>query len=65
MEDPHKVEMETPLVAESMARRQIGAALVTRRSKQTRIFTVLAVCEAFAAHLRRQFPTRDGPPEVD
>lgn len=52
--DPYVVELDTPLdeVADEMANRRIGSALVTRHGKLAGILTVTDACRALAVLLR-------------
>lgn len=60
--DPFVVDLESPLdvVLAHMAEHQLGSALVTRHDKLVGIFTVTDACQAFAEHLREQFPAPGG-----
>lgn len=57
IEDCYSVDLETPLsaVLAEMAKRHIGAALVTARGKLAGIFTATDACRVFAEHLQAQF----------
>ncbi len=54
--DPYVVEVDARLdeVAEEIARRRIGSALITKHGKLAGILTTRDVCNAFVALLREQ-----------
>lgn len=58
MPNAYIVDLSTPLdeVLETMAKRHIGSAIVTRKGKLVGVFTHEDVCRSFAAHLKEQFP---------
>lgn len=60
--EPYVVEIDVPLaeVADEMANRRIGCALVTKHGKLAGILTVTDVCRALAALLRELGPRDDG-----
>ena len=62
--EAHVVDLETPLtrVAETMAERQLGSALVTRHGKLAGIFTVTDACRVLAEHL--SIDADSGPDEA-
>ena len=59
--DPYVTEMATPLdeVAEEMAERHVGSAVVVRHGKLAGIFSTVDACRLLAEFLRDRFP--DGP----
>ena len=52
------VDLSTPLdeVLETMAKRHIGSAIITRKGKLAGVFTHEDVCKSFATYLKEQFP---------
>jgi acetoin utilization protein AcuB len=60
-QEPYVVEMNTPLdeVAEEMAKRHIGSAVVVRHGKLAGIFSTVDACRLLGEFLRDRF--RDGP----
>lgn len=59
---PYVVDLETPLVTvlDTLARRHIGSAIVTRKGKLAGVFTTTDAARAFAASLRERFGPQDG-----
>ena len=59
---PYVAGFNTPLneVLAEMARRRIGAAIVTRRGKLAGIFSTIDVCRVFAEYLEAAFGTGKG-----
>jgi len=59
--DPYVTEMATPLdeVAQEMAERHLGSAVVLRHGKLAGIFTTVDACLLLAEFLRDRFP--EGP----
>ena len=59
--DAYTVESHTPLdeVLETLAKRRIGSALVTKDGRLAGIFTVVDACRLFADLLRSRFPAGD------
>lgn len=57
-EEVYAVEADTPLdvVAQTMAERHIGSAMVTRSGKLVGVFTTTDACRALARVLRERFP---------
>ena len=64
-EEVYAVEAATPLdqVAEAMAQRHIGSALVTKDGKLVGVFTTTDACRALCRILREQHPD-PGPDQV-
>ena len=62
--ESYVVDLETPLtsVAEAMADRHLGSALVTRHGKLAGIFTVTDACRVLAEHL--SIDVDSGPDEA-
>ncbi len=62
IQDVYVVDMAARLdeVAETMADRRLGAALVTKDGRLAGIFTVVDACRLLADSLRTQFPAGDG-----
>jgi CBS domain-containing protein len=60
--DAYRVDLETPLstVLLEMARRHIGAALVTGHSRLAGIFTSTDACRVFGEWLREHHAHRSG-----
>lgn len=60
-QEPYVVEMTTPMdeVADEMARRHVGSAVVVRHGKLAGIFSTVDACRLLAEFLRDRFP--DGP----
>jgi acetoin utilization protein AcuB len=60
-QDPYVTEMATPLdvVAEEMAERHIGSAVVLRHGKLAGIFSTVDACRLLSEFLRDRFP--EGP----
>ena len=60
-QEPYLVEMTTPLdeVADEMAKRHVGSALVLRHGKLAGIFSTVDACQLLAEFLRHRFA--DGP----
>lgn len=56
------VDLDEPLerVLTTMADRQIGSAVVTRRGRLAGVFTTVDVCRCFAQYLAENFPRDDG-----
>jgi len=56
--DAYEVDINTPasIVLLEMARRHIGAALVTGHGRLAGIFTATDACRAFGEYLRERFP---------
>ncbi len=59
---PYVVAFNTPLseVMAQMARRRIGAAIVTRRGKLAGILSTMDVCRLFAEYLEAEFGSDGG-----
>jgi len=59
--DPYVIEMTAPLdqVAEEMAERHLGSAVVLRHGKLAGIFSTVDACRLLAEFLRDRFP--EGP----
>jgi acetoin utilization protein AcuB len=57
-DDAYTVEAHTPLdeVAQTMAERHIGSAIVTKAGKLVGVFTTTDACVALARVLRERFP---------
>lgn len=57
-EEVYAIEAATPLdqVAETMAQRHIGSAVVTKDGKLVGVFTTTDACRALARVLRERFP---------
>lgn len=57
-DEAYTVEADTPLdlVAQTMAERHIGSAMVTRGGKLVGVFTTTDACRALARVLRERFP---------
>jgi acetoin utilization protein AcuB len=64
--DPYIVAASAPVdeVAEEMAKRHIGSALVTRDGKLVGVFTSTDACHALARVLRERFPPPPRPEEA-
>lgn len=60
--DAYEVDLSTPLsvVVLEMARRHIGAALVTGHGRLAGIFTTTDACRVFGEWLRERFPSGPG-----
>jgi acetoin utilization protein AcuB len=59
---PYVAGFNTPLneVLAEMARRRIGAAIITRRGKLAGILSTMDVCRVFAEYLTAEFGAADG-----
>lgn len=62
MPNAYVVDLSTPLdkVLDTMAKRHIGSAIVTRKGRLAGVFTHEDVCKTFADFLRDQFPSGEG-----
>lgn len=62
MPNAYVVDLSTPLdlVLDTMAKRHIGSAVVTRKNKLVGVFTHEDACRSFADHLREEFPDGGG-----
>ena len=62
MPNAYIVDLSTPLdlVLDTMAKKHIGSAIVTRKHKLVGVFTHEDVCRSFASHLREEFPDGGG-----
>ena len=60
--DPYVAVFNTPLseVVTEMARRRIGAAIITRRGKLAGILSTMDVCRVFAEYLEAEFGSGQG-----
>ena len=60
--DPYVVDLNEPIenVLLTMAERQIGSALVTRRGRLAGVFTAVDACRVFGDYIRETFPRPDG-----
>jgi acetoin utilization protein AcuB len=60
-QEPYVVEMTAPMdeVADEMAKRHVGSAVVVRHGKLAGIFSTVDACRLLAEFLRDRFP--DGP----
>jgi CBS domain-containing protein len=61
MPNAYVIDLCTPLdeVLDTMAKRHIGSAIVTKKDKLVGVFTHEDVCRAFAHYLREQCPEQD------
>lgn len=66
VDECYAVDLQTPLVSvlENMAKRHIGAAVITTHGRLAGIFTVTDACRAFAEHLAKQYGPDDSPPDA-
>lgn len=60
--DAYVVDLEEPIetVLLTMAERQIGSALVTRRGRLAGVFTAVDACRSFGEYIQETFPRPDG-----
>lgn len=60
--DAYVVDLEEPIetVLLTMAERQIGSALVTRRGRLAGVFTAVDACRSFGEYIQDTFPRPDG-----
>ena len=60
--DAYVVDLEEPIetVLLTMAERQIGSALVTRRGRLAGVFTAVDACRSFGEYILETFPRPDG-----
>jgi len=60
--DAYVVDLNEPLetVLLTMAERQIGSALVTRRGRLAGVFTAVDACRVFGEYIQENFPRPDG-----
>lgn len=66
VDDCYSVDLDTRLidVLAEMARRHIGAAIITKAGRLAGIFTSEDACRAFAEHLAKQFHPPSDDPDV-
>ena len=62
VKDAYSVDLEEPIetVLLTMARRHIGAALVTRKGRLAGVFTAVDVCRVFGEFISENFPRPGG-----
>jgi len=60
--DAYVVDLNEPIetVLLTMAERQIGSALVTRRGRLAGVFTAVDACRSFGEYIEENFPRPDG-----
>ena len=62
VDDPYVVDSETSIITvlDELARRRIGAALVTKEGRLVGIFSASDACREFSSWLKREFDGKSG-----
>ncbi|MFT4585094.1 MAG: acetoin utilization protein AcuB [Gammaproteobacteria bacterium] len=66
VDDPYVVDSETSVIAvlDELARRHIGAALVTKKGRLVGIFSTSDACREFSIWLKREFHGSSGGSDI-